>query len=179
MGQIKNIKLHIVTDIKTNSYKKIKYNKMEDELKVVPAENDALVVAAMNADECQKKDCNETSESYVEKEYFSNPQTKLQCRAALSFMEVKSIVAASFGDNDRRCYKVHWKDSWIYEDHLFGCEEVIAEFWKRREEIKEQSLNLSMGDRGNDTLATSDKDDDDDNTNTELTVIVLREDRGE
>ncbi|XP_057315107.1 transcription factor Ouib-like [Hydractinia symbiolongicarpus] len=59
-------------------------------------------------------------------------------RAALAFMDVMDIVAASFGENGRRCYKVQWKDSWVYEDHLFDCNDLIEQFWKQQPENREK-----------------------------------------
>ncbi|XP_047132971.2 myoneurin isoform X1 [Hydra vulgaris] len=62
----------------------------------------------------------------------SGTKCKTMPRAILNTMEVKAIVAASFGENGKRCYKVQWKESWVYDDHLFDCDSLVRQFWSKQ-----------------------------------------------
>ena len=42
-----------------------------------------------------------------------------------------------FFQNGKRCYKVQWKDTWVFEDHLFSCKQLVETFWKdQKKEVK-------------------------------------------
>ncbi|XP_066936197.1 zinc finger and BTB domain-containing protein 49-like [Clytia hemisphaerica] len=65
-------------------------------------------------------------------------------RAALAVMEIENILAASFGENGKRCYKVQWKESWVFEDHLFSCKPLVEKFWKNQKQDPTTAITISQ-----------------------------------
>ncbi|XP_066936056.1 zinc finger and BTB domain-containing protein 49-like [Clytia hemisphaerica] len=62
-------------------------------------------------------------------------------KAILTSMEVKDIIASSYGENGKRCYKVQWKESWVFEEHLVNCKQLLAKFWKENSKGAKQQTN--------------------------------------